>query len=107
MTKDMKKVFPVRYKRSDFEDTGTLFIVAHDAIEAEEIAFSCIANNPGPPFEYPDRPTSYGRRIATVRVMDSWAEPTETNEVGLIGSGSEVLIAKALALYVKEYNQLH
>ena len=39
--------------------------------------------------------------------MDNWAQPTETDKVGLIGSDSEVLLAKALALYVSENNELH
>ncbi|MFD1006768.1 hypothetical protein [Oceanisphaera ostreae] len=103
----MKKVYPVRYKRSDIENDGTYFIVANDTSEAEEIAFSCIANNPPPRSEGPDRPASYGREIAKVWVKDSWAQPTESDKVGLIGSGSEILIAKALALYVKENNQLY
>ena len=103
----MKKVYPVRYRRNDVKDEGTYFIVANDVDEAEEIAFTCIANNPPPQSEGPDRPASYGRRIAEVWVRDSWAQLTETDKVGLIGSGSEVLLAKALALYVRENNELH
>lgn len=103
----MKQVYPVRYKRSDSESEGTYFIVAHDASEAEEIAFSCIANDPPPRSEGPDRPASYARGFAKVWVMDFWAQITECDKVGLIGSGSEILLAKALALYVKENNQLH
>lgn len=103
----MKQVYPVRYKRSDTRSDGTYFIVANDPSEAEEIAFSCIANNPPPCSEGPDRTASYGREIAKVWVMDTWAQPTECDKVGLIGSGSEILIAKALALYVKENNQLY
>jgi hypothetical protein len=103
----MKQVYPVHYRRSDVEGGGTYFIVANDVSEAEEIAFSCIANNPPPQSEGPDRPASYGRRLAKVWVMETWAQPTETDKVGLIGSGSEVLLAKALALYVRENNELH
>jgi hypothetical protein len=44
----MKQVYPVRYRRGDAEGDGTYFIVASDVSEAEEIAFSCIANNPPP-----------------------------------------------------------
>jgi len=103
----MKQVYPVRYRRGDAEGDGTYFIVASDVSEAEEIAFSCIANNPPPQSDGHDRPASYGRSIAKVYVMDAWAQPTETDKVGLVGSGSDVLIAKALALYVKEKNTLN
>lgn len=42
----MKKVYPVHYKRSDVDESDTYFIVATNSQQAEEIAFSCIANNP-------------------------------------------------------------
>jgi len=102
----MKSVYPVRYRRSDREEEDNYFIVARDASEAEEIAFGCIANNP-PPEEQGERPASYGRAIAQVWVRDYAAQPTECDEVGLIGTGSEFLLAKALALYVKAENSLH
>jgi len=103
----MKKVYPVRYERNDNGAKATYFIVATNSGEAKEIAFSCIANNPPPSSIGPDRSSDYGRKIAKVWVEASWAQPTECDNIGLIGSGSEVLLAKALALYVKEYNQLH
>jgi len=97
----MKKVYPVRYVRKDMDVSGTFYIVANNTQEAEEIAFECIAANPN------SRPVSYAKKNAEVFVRASWAQPTETDKVGLIGSGSESLVAKALALYVKEHNELH
>lgn len=96
----MKKVFPVRYVRKDMEVSGTFYIVANNTQEAEEIAFECIAANPN------SRSVGYAKENAKVTVMNSWAHPTETDKVGLIGSGSESLVAKALALYAKVYNEL-
>lgn len=102
----MKYVYPVYYRRSDRNEESTYFIVASSVAEAEDIAYDCIANNPCPS-DGPDRPSSYGREIAQVWVRDSWAQPTECDHAGLIGTGSEILLAKALALYVKATNQLH
>ena len=101
----MKSVYPVRYEREDTSEQDTYFIVAEDAQQAEEIAYSCIANNPPP--EQGERSASYGRKIAQVWVKEYWAQPTETDMVGLIGTGSEILLAQALALYVKTHNRLH
>ena len=102
----MKLVYPVRYKRRDIDEEGKYFIVAHDPSEAEEIAFSCIANDPPPRSAGPDRPASFGRKIADVWVQDGSGQPTECDMVGLICSSDRVA-AKALALYVKENNKLH
>ena len=103
----MKKVYPVRYERNDKGESSTYFIVAEDKKQAENIAFSCIANNSPPSSGGPNRPSSYGRELAKVWVMDRWAQETECDMVGLIGSGPEALLAKALALYVKQNNKLH
>jgi len=100
------KVFPVRYRRRDIEDEGTYFIVAMNSQRAEEIAFECIANNPPPVSEGPDRPASFGRNIAQVWVMESWSHEVRCSVEGLVGSGSESLVAKALALYVEKFQRL-
>jgi hypothetical protein len=104
----MKWVYPVRYQMISSKESDQYFIVAENPQQAEEIAFDCIANTYSPNFsDASDRPASYGREIAHVWVMNDWAQQTETDKIGLVGSGSEVLLAKALALYVKTYNQLH
>jgi len=102
----MKQVYIVRYKRNDTGSDGTYYIVANSTDEAEDIAFSCIANNPPAGSIGPERPSSYGRGIAKIWVKDT-SVPTETDKVGLIGSGSEILLAEALALYVKKHNKLY
>jgi hypothetical protein len=134
----MKWVYPVRYQMIFSKESDQYFIVAENAHQAEEIAFDCIANSSLPNFsDASDRPSKDGRKIANVWVLKDWAEQTETDKIGLIGSGSsilrakalalyedwaeqtdidkiglidsgvDILLAKALALYVKTYNQLH
>ena len=100
------KVYPVRYSLHESDVSGIYFIVARDQKRAEEIAFSCIANNPAPPCGTPDRSTDYGRQIAKVFVIEWSAAETNCMLEGLIGSGSEVLLAKALALYIEKYDSL-
>jgi len=101
----MKSVYPVSYERKDRSEQSTYFIVAQNSEQAEEIAYFCIANDPPPP-EQGERPASYGRTIAQAWVRDHWAQPTETDCVGPIGTGSESLLAKALALYVEKRSRV-
>jgi hypothetical protein len=104
----MKWVYSVRYQIFSSMENGKYFVVAENPQQAEDIAFRCIAHNFLPNLsEVFDRPSSDGRAIARVWVMNDWAQQTETDKIGLIGFGSELLLAKALALYVKTYNQLH
>lgn len=98
----MKHVYPVHWFWNESKEQHTYFIVAGSAEEAEEIAFRCIAANL-PCSEGPPLPSSRGRQAARAFVRDSWAQPTDTDKVGLIGSGSPTLLAKALALYVERY----
>jgi len=98
----MKHVYPVHWSWNKSSEQHTYFIVASSVDEAEEIAFRCIAANL-PCSEGPPLPSSRGREVARVHVRDSWSQPTNTDEVGLIGSGSPTLLAKALALYVERH----
>lgn len=103
----MKWVYPVRFQIISSEEIGEYFIVAENEHQAEEIAFDCIANTYLSNFSDVDKPSKDGRGIANVWVMKEGAERTNTDKMGLISSGSYILLAKALALYVKTYNQLH
>jgi hypothetical protein len=98
----MKHVYPVHWFWNNDGDQHTYFIVANSVEEAEEIAFECIAANL-PCSDGPPLPSSRGREVARVHVRDSWAQPTHTEKTGLIGSGSPILLAKALALYVERH----
>lgn len=103
------KIFPVRYHRKDIDESGTYFIVASDAVRAEEIALDCLTHkfNGAEAPEASDRLISPNKSMLSIWVMESWAQDVDFCNEGLIGSGSGILIAKALALYVEKYRSLH
>lgn len=100
------RLFPVKYQRQDLDSGGMYYIVAKEAKRAKDIAFKCIANSTPPNSEGPPRPKEHGEGIAQVWVRESWSQEVNFSEEGLVGAGSDVLIAKALVLYVERYQSL-